>query len=262
MSDRALHTVERGDGAAIVGRIIDVLFPDAGDDHRRHLRQRAVLDGQRAQRRRHGPQPRACPRRVRRLHAAAVQDRAADLVIFDPPYITNPSKAGTCQMADRFGAYPSLQAMQASVETGCREAWRVARLGCWSRCRIKSGGALGRDDRVGSAGHRSAAVPAHRRHPQRAEDPRANWTDQLSAYGNGATYLAFRHGSQLHVRRAAPGGIGMTHDTGVIQLRKGAAAVRHGRLPGVLRELRLARTLHRPVDAERAAAAHRAQEAR
>ena len=72
---------------------------------------------------------------------------AADLVIFDPPYITNPSKAGHPPDGRPLGAYPSLQAMQASVETGCREAWRVARLGCWSRCRIKSGGALGRDDR-------------------------------------------------------------------------------------------------------------------
>ena len=204
MSDR-LYTVETGDGAAIVGRIIDVLFPDAesvidatyGNGQFWTGSRRSVVGMDRN------------PARARDVCGdftrLPFRTGAADLVVFDPPYITNPSKAGTCQMADRFGAYPSLLAMQASVEAGCREAWRVARLGVLIKVQDQIRGA--RWVEMTEWVRQAIGQPPYQRIDAIRNAPKirgANWTDQLSAYGNGATYLAFRHGDQRHIRRRRP----------------------------------------------------------
>lgn len=197
-----LYTVESGDGAAVVGRIIDVLFPDAvsvidatfGNGQFWDGNRRVVVGMDRN------------PERARDVCGdftrLPFRNGSADLVIFDPPYITNPSHRGTCQMAGRFGAYPSLRAMQVSVEAGCREAWRVARLGVLVKVQDQIRGA--RWVEMTEWVREAIGQPPYQRIDALRTAPKirgANWTDQLSAYGNGATYLAFRHGDQRHIRR-------------------------------------------------------------
>ena len=197
-----LMTIEQGVGADVVRRMIDVWFPDA----------MTILDATHSK----GEFWRGQERRVigMDLDPAVRTDVRADfmrmpfradafdLVVFDPPYITNPSKAGTSRMAQRFGAYPSLAAMQASVMAGAREAWRVARLGVLVKVQdqIRSARWVEMTEWVRQA----IGQPPYQRVDARRPTPKIfgeNWTDQLSAYGNGATFLCFRKGSQYHRRR-------------------------------------------------------------
>lgn len=205
MSD-TLQTIEQGHGASVVARMLTVLYTDAvsvldatygnGEFWRGSTRRVTGLD--------------LSPTRARDVcadfTALPFADGAFDVVVFDPPYIADPSRRGTSQMAGRFGSYPSIPAMQAAVEAGCREAWRVGRLGVLVKVQdqIRSGRWLEMTEWVRAA----IGQPPYQRVDairSSAKMRGANWGEQYSAYGNGATFLAFRHGSQYHrARRPAP----------------------------------------------------------
>lgn len=57
------------------------------------------------------------------------RDDAFDVVIFDPPYLSDMSRKTASIMDERFGSYRSEREAKATVQAGAAEAWRVARLG-------------------------------------------------------------------------------------------------------------------------------------
>jgi hypothetical protein len=104
-------------------------------------------------------------------------------------------------MAGRFGTYKAAE-LEAVIREGAREAMRVGRLGCIvkvtdhvheSRFQDQSGWIRA-----------ELGVPfdvVHQVRPRNLED--GKWKGCYSARSNGAVYLAFRHGSQLHQERKA-----------------------------------------------------------
>lgn len=197
-----LYTVERGTSAQVVAKMLRVLFPDA----------RTVLDMTYGS----GSFWRGSdagldvtgidinPDRAR--HVAAdftrlpFRDDSFDVAIFDPPYHTDMGRGKASVMGARFGAYPTLIELMMAVRKGSVEAMRVGRLGAivkvqdyvhasrlvemtqWVR------------ERIGSPYQRVDILRTHK-----LLDPK--WGDQLSAYSNSATFLAYRHGDQRHIRR-------------------------------------------------------------
>jgi hypothetical protein len=124
-------------------------------------------------------------------------DQAFDVALFDPPHLAD---AGTMSiMGRRFGSYPNRD-LETIVRQGCREAWRVARLGTIVKVTDHVHGR--RFVRMSGWGISELGEPFEVVHHTRAQpliDPR--WGAQLSAYNNGSTFLVWRRDGPVHVRR-------------------------------------------------------------
>ena len=201
-----LMSVETGTSARTIAKMLRVLFPDA-------LR---VLDATWGSGRFWSPHfgarskhvvgldlsPHGRPDVLGDFTRLPFRDDAFDVVVYDPPYLSDTSKAGTSKMDQRFASYRSEDEAHATVQAGAREAWRVARLGCL----VKIQGHIHASRYVDMEAWIRAALDGWPLYG-RVEQVRpvkllgANWTDQLSVWSNSATFLAFRHGDQRHVRR-------------------------------------------------------------
>lgn len=196
-----LHSIEYGSNASVVAKMLRVLFPDAVTALDMTYGSGKFWTGHDA----------VCvvgidlsPERARHVCADYTRlpfpDGAFDVAIFDPPYLTEPSKHGTSRMAARFSSFASVQELYESVTRGAAEAWRVSRLGVivkvqnyahsdrvvrmtsWIE-RVIPEGAYGEVHRANAA----KMIPA-------------TWKHQRSVYATHTTFLAFRHGSQDHSR--------------------------------------------------------------
>lgn len=131
------------------------------------------------------------------------KDEAFDVVVFDPPYLSDVSRHNPGIVGRRFGSYANQDRARWTVMEGAAEAWRVARLGLivkvqqhvhaslfvdmvsWIRDALPDQPLYGQVEQV---------------RPVKLTDPK--WSDQLSVWSNSATFLAFRHGDQRHIRRS------------------------------------------------------------
>jgi hypothetical protein len=125
-------------------------------------------------------------------------DQAFDVALFDPPHLAD---AGTKSiMGRRFGTYRN-GTLEDMVRQGCREAWRVSRLGAIAKLTDHVHGR--RFVRMTGWGIAELGEPYEVVHHTRAKplvDPR--WRKQLSAYNNGSTFLIWRKDGPLHIARA------------------------------------------------------------
>jgi hypothetical protein len=121
-----------------------------------------------------------------------------DVVLFDPPHLAD-SSAGAI-MAEKFGTVPDDE-LQDVICDGCREAWRIARLGVIVKVTDHVHGQryVIESDWVRAAIGQPPYDEVYQVRSGAMIDPK--WEEQLSAYNNGATYLIFRKGDQKHVRR-------------------------------------------------------------
>lgn len=121
-----------------------------------------------------------------------------DLVIFDPPYLTDTGKDSV--MAERYSSFKTIEDMLKSVHRGLLEASRVSRTGIIVKVQ----------DYI----HASQVVWMQQVVIEcfgwpydwviQARDNKilgSNWNTQLSVYRNHAFYMAYRKGSQKHIRR-------------------------------------------------------------
>jgi hypothetical protein len=128
-------------------------------------------------------------------------DGAFDVAIFDPPYLSDVSKSNPGIVGRRFGSYIHQVDVHAAVRRGCLEAWRVSRLGVVVKCQQHCHASLFVDMQgwVREAIREPLYGQVEQARPAKLLDPK--WSDQLSVWSNSATFLAFRHGDQRHVRR-------------------------------------------------------------
>ncbi len=121
---------------------------------------------------------------------------------FDPPYHTDMGRGKPSVMGARFGTFATIPDLRAAIECGCREAWRVARVGVIVKVQDYVHASrvqwLPRwvCDALGEPYDRVIQVRTHK-----IVDPK--WGAQRSAYRNHAEFLAFRKGDQRHIRRRA-----------------------------------------------------------
>jgi hypothetical protein len=202
-----LYSVETGTSAQTVAKMLRVLFPDAATVLDATWGTGRFWDGS-ATVRVTGLDisPHGRPAVMGDFTRLPFRDQSFDAVIFDPPYLTDVSKAGTSQMGRRFGAYGSDSEIEDSIAAGCREAWRVARLGVIVKVSQHTHESRFVDmqgwvrDALGQALY--GQVEQVR---QSSKMVGANWSAdaQLSVWCNSATFMAFRHGDQRHIRRRA-----------------------------------------------------------
>lgn len=202
MSD-TLYTVESGTSAQVVAKMLRVLFPDASTvcdmtfgsgSFWRGTDTGVMVTGIDIN-----------PDRARDVCADFTRlpfaDGAFCVAIFDPPYLANVSKANPGLMGRRFGSYDSVDDVRDAVVAGCREAWRVARIG--TIVKVQNHTHASRSVRmtrwVEDAMPHDAYGEVELARPHKLLDPK--WSDQLSVYSNSATFLAYRHGDQRHIRR-------------------------------------------------------------
>lgn len=203
-----LYTVETGTSAQVVAKLLRVLYPDAA----------TVLDATHSRGAFWGPATAHLRIIGTDLDPAGAKDARADftrlpfldasvdVVVFDPPYITDPGRGKPGIMAGRFGSYPSVDAMRAAVEAGCREAWRVSRLGVV----VKTQDHNHNNRKVWMTAWVAGAIPAEeydRVHLlTRQKVTASSWKfGQVSAWSNATTWQAFRHDGPLHRRRRPAG---------------------------------------------------------
>jgi hypothetical protein len=132
-------------------------------------------------------------------------DDAFDVCIFDPPYLANVSKSNPGLMGRRFGSYNGVDDVKAAVQAGCREAWRVSSIGVIVKVQNHTHGqrSVRMTRWVEDVFPHDAYGEIHLQRPHKLLDPK--WSEQLSIYSNGATFLAYRHGDQRHGRRRPAG---------------------------------------------------------
>jgi hypothetical protein len=129
------------------------------------------------------------------------RDGAFDVAIFDPPYLTDASSSGLMAMDRQFSSFRSVGDARRIVSRGATEAWRAGRIGCI----VKVQNYTHASRSVRMTRWVEAAIPeepygeVHALTPSKIFDPK--WGRQLSVYSVHTTYLAFRHGSQMHRRR-------------------------------------------------------------
>lgn len=205
MSER-LYSVETGSSARTIAKILRVLFPDAA----------TVLDSTWGKGRFWDGSwtgwvvgldisPHGRPHVLGDFTQLPFRDESFDVVIFDPPYLTDVSKSGTSVMGRRFGSYRSDDEIENSIAYGCRAAWRVARLGIV----VKVSQHTHESRFVDMQGWVREALGAPlygqvEQVRQTAKIVGSNWgADQLSVWCNSATFMVFKHGDQRHLRRWA-----------------------------------------------------------
>jgi hypothetical protein len=207
MTAQRLYSVSTGTNAQTVADILRVLFPDA----------RTVLDMTYGKGRFWSPKHPAPvtvtgldldPSRARDVvgdfRALTFEDDSYDVDIFDPPYQWDMGRGKPSVMGARFGTYSSEAEARASIQQGCREAWRTARLGIVVKVQdhIHAQRAHWLSKWVWDAlpvEPFDSVILARR---QKLTDPK--WTRQLSVWRNHATFWAWRKDGAVHrARRAA-----------------------------------------------------------
>ena len=126
---------------------------------------------------------------------------AVDVTVFDPPYQSDMGRGKPSIMGSRFGHAQSITDILDAVSGGCREAWRVARLGIIVKVQdyIHGGKAVWMSERVREAIGQPPYDVLYLQQRNKMIDPK--WTDQLSIWRNHSTFWVYRKGSQSHVRR-------------------------------------------------------------
>jgi hypothetical protein len=126
-----------------------------------------------------------------------IPDDTHDVTLFDPPHLADSSARGI--MADRYGTIPDDQ-IEDVIRDGCREAWRIGRLGAVIKVTDHVHGQryVLESDWVREAIGQPPFDEVYQVRGHGMIDPK--WQEQLSAYNNGATYLIFRKDGPLHVR--------------------------------------------------------------
>jgi hypothetical protein len=124
-----------------------------------------------------------------------IDDAAYDVTLFDPPHVADAGDESI--MGAKFGTYED-QDLRTAVQAGCREAWRIGRLGTIVKVTDHVHGQryVLESDWVREA---IGELPFDEVYQVRANaviDPK--WGEQLSAYNNGSTYLIFRRDGPLH----------------------------------------------------------------
>jgi hypothetical protein len=122
-------------------------------------------------------------------------DDSFDVALFDPPHLADSSSSAI--MAEKFGTVPDDE-LEDVVCDGCREAWRVARLGVIVKVTDHVHGQryVLESDWVRAAIGEAPYDEVYQVRPHAMIDPK--WEEQLSAYNNGSTYLIFRKDGPLH----------------------------------------------------------------
>ena len=216
MSAPRLYSVTDGTSARAVARLLEVLFPDA----------RTVLDTTYGSGRfwdGSAPvevtgmdlNPSRAPHIVGDFRALPFADGAFDVAIFDPPYHSDMGRGQASVMGSRFGTFGTIAELRAAVEAGCRECWRVARLGVLVKCQdyIHASRPVWMSDWVKSAMPVEPYDFLILRRPHKITDPK--WTRQLSVWRNHATFWAFRRdGVERRTRQATCVGLGVTAEDG------------------------------------------------
>lgn len=203
MSD-TLYTVETGSSAQVIAKLLRVLFPDA----------RTILDATYSQ----GKfwtqatghirvigtdlDPKGAKDARADFRHLPFRSGSVDVVVLDPPYICDPGRGKPGVMSSRFGAYASVEEMRAAVEAGCREAWRVARIGAI----VKTQDHVHNSRKVWMSGWVAGAMPVEEYDRvylvTRQKVIASSWTQgQLSAWSNATTWQAFRTDGPVHKRR-------------------------------------------------------------
>jgi hypothetical protein len=123
---------------------------------------------------------------------------AFDVVVLDPPHLADAGVESL--MRQRYGTYADAD-LERAIQAGCREAWRVARLGIVVKVtdHIHGQRFVCETDWVRSALNEPLYEVVHQTRSGAVIDPK--WAEQLSAYNNGSSYLVFRKDGPLHVRR-------------------------------------------------------------
>jgi hypothetical protein len=203
-----LYSVETGNSAQTIAKMIRVLFPDAvmvldatwgtGGFWSPHFgaRSKYVIGLDRS--------PHGRPDVLGDFTRLPFRDGAFDLVVFDPPFISHASKAGTSKVDRRFSSYRSEEEALATVQAGAREAWRVARLGALVKVQNHVHASVYVDMEAWVREALAMPVYGHVEQIRPSKMIAPTWSDQLSVWSNSATFLAFRHGDQRHIRRHAP----------------------------------------------------------
>ena len=124
-----------------------------------------------------------------------IGDEEFDVPLFDPPHVADAGDESI--MGAKFGTYDEADLPEA-IRDGCREAWRVARLGVVIKVTDHVHGQryVLESDWVREAIGQPPFDEVYQVRASAVIDPK--WEQQLSAYNNGATYLISRKGSQRH----------------------------------------------------------------
>ena len=150
--------------------------------------------------------PHGAPSLVADFRRLPFADGSFDVAVFDPPYLTDVARHGTSKMARRFGSYATLDDLQAAVQAGAREAWRVSRLGVI----VKVQDYCHASRLVRMTRWVEDAIPAdlydvaYLRSTSKLEDPK--WSrigGQLSVRSNATSWLVWRRDGAVHKRRSA-----------------------------------------------------------
>lgn len=203
VADR-LYSVEVGTSAQTVAKMLRVLFPDVV----------TVLDATWGTGKFWGApgdhlsvmgldiSPHGRPDVLGDFTRLPFRDGAVDVVVFDPPFISHASKAGTSKVDRRFGSYRSEAEALATVQAGACEAWRVARLGVIVKVQNHIHASVYVDMEAWVRDALAMPVYGHVEQVRPSKIIAPTWSDQLSVWSNSSTFLAFRRGSQMHIRRS------------------------------------------------------------
>lgn len=202
MTDR-LMSVEYGTSAQTIAKMLRVLFPDAASALDMTYGSGKFWTGHEAV---SVVGVDISPSRARDACADFTRlpfaDGAFDVAVFDPPYLADVSARNPGVVGRRFGSFARQDDVQMAVRRGSAEAWRVARLGVIVKVQIHTHASLLVD--MQGWVREMFPVPLYGQveqvRPVKLTDPK--WSDQLSVWSNSASFLAFRHGDQRHIRRA------------------------------------------------------------
>jgi hypothetical protein len=200
-----LYTVEKGTSAQTIAKMLRVLFPDARTALDMTYGSGKFWTGSDAV---EVTGIDIDPSRARDVVADFTRlpfaDGSFDVAIFDLPYLSDVSKKNPGLVGRRFGSFPTSLDVECAVRLGCLEAWRVSRLGVIVKCQqhIHASMFVDMQGWVRDAIDHPLYGQVEQVRPSKLLDPK--WTDQLSAWSNSATFLAYRHGDQRHIRRQAP----------------------------------------------------------
>lgn len=127
-----------------------------------------------------------------------IPDDAYDVTFFDPPHVGD--AGGESIMGAKFGSYAG-DDLEHAIKDGCGESWRIGQQGTVIKVTDHVHGQryVLESDWVRDAIGQPPFDEVYQVRGNAVIDPK--WTEQLSAYNNGATYLIFRKDGPLHKRR-------------------------------------------------------------